>query len=716
MIKRFFELQEKVLGYFKGADIELLKKAYLTAVEAHMGQMRASDEPYITHPLAVAATLAEMKLDEISVAAGLLHDVVEDSSVTIDYIKKEFGEEIGNIVWGVTKISKIPDLDVENAKAETLKKMIIAMTSDVRVILIKLADRMHNIRTLDAFRPDKQRRIAKETLEIYAPIAYRLGMGKIKATLEDSSFPYAYPEEYQKINDEIAGKKVWAIDKLQILQKEIRKILRKYKIRGDIEYRIKREISIFRKIKKQSISLDKVYDFLGLRIITNSIENCYIIMGEIHQKWKHIPSRWRDFINHPKNNGYQSIHTTIIAEIEKKAVMFEIQIRTREMHQIAENGIAAHWKYKEGITFLENDVRLKWFREMIEEHKSNPNPKEFISELKGDLTPNEIYVFTPKGKIISLKSNATPIDFAYAIHTEVGHHCKGAIVNERLTPLKTKLNSGDVVDILTSNNVQPSLDWLKIVSTSKARKKILNFIQKKENLHYIERGKKIWSRILKSYKKKFNLKHTEEELGERIAKLSYPDMDTFFRDLGSNKRILDKKNLKTLFPEIAITKIEPPKKIPKTVSTIHKLINVEGLQDIDVSLARCCSPIKGEKIKGYITKNRGLVIHKENCPNLSHLLPSRQKDVSWNKDEAYSHTVSYTLIADDKPGLLNAISGITADLESNIRNIGMEKISQTTCKVNISFDVSDHKQLNKIIKGFQKIKGVYSIIKKRPTI
>jgi len=710
MIKRFFELQEKVLGYYNNANTDLLKKAYTIAADAHINQKRATDEPYITHPLEVAGTLADMKLDEISIAAALLHDVVEDSDYTIEKITDLFGKEISDIVWGVTKISKISDFDAENAKAETLKKMIIAMTNDVRVIMIKLADRLHNIKTLDALTEEKRKRIARETLDIYAPIAYRLGMGKIKTLLEDISFRYVYPDEYKRINTEIKDKRVWAIPKLEKLKSEIAEILQQYNIAGTIYYRIKREISIYRKLIRQNITVDRVYDLLALRVVTDSIENCYLLMGEIHQHWQYIPARWRDFIATPKSNGYQSIHTTILTGDGGKV---EIQIRTTEMHQIAEEGIAAHWQYKEGLNFLENDVRLQWFRDMIDAHKESSSPKDFLSLVKGDLTPNEIYVFTPKGKVINLKRDSTPIDFAYAIHTEVGSHCKGAFVNEQWVPLRTILNSGDVVEVVTAKNAKPSSDWLKYVVTTKARKKIMSFIQKRENTLFLEKGKKLWGRILREYKKKHNLKFNEEDLKKRIKKLHYNDMETFFREIGSNKKNLDKKSLIHLFPEVSAPEVVPEKKVTQKTSQIYKLVNVEGYQDIDIVFARCCTPIKGDNIAGYITQKRGLVIHRENCSNLKNVFPSRIKSVYWNENNDYSYLVKYDLVVEDRPGILSAVSSITADHHSNIKKIEIEKMSNNLSKIKLAFEVKDTQQLHKIQKELKNSRGVTSVVRKK---
>lgn len=711
MLKYFFELQEKVVSYYPDANTEILKKAYTVAAQAHMHQLRASNEPYIIHPLAVAATLTEMKLDEISIAAAMLHDVVEDTDTTIEEIKKAFGEEISEIVWGVTKISKIQAYDAENAKAETLKKMIVAMTNDVRVILIKLADRLHNIKTLEALPSEKRIRIAKETLEIYAPIAYRLGIGKIKEELENTSFRHAYPEEYERIKGGISSRKIWAHEKLERIKSNLEGILEKFSIKGDISFRIKREISIYRKLLRQNIDLDKVYDLLALRVITDSIEHCYTIMGEIHQRWQHIPSRWRDFIAHPKNNGYQSIHTTIISTDGTK---FEIQIRTRSMHRIAEEGIAAHWKYKEGISFLENDQRLQWFRDMIDTHRHNPNPKDFMSLIKKELTPNEIFVFTPKGKIINLSAGATPIDFAYAIHTEVGNHCKGAIVNEHLVPLRTKLNSGDVVEVETSNSASPSLDWLKFAVTTKARKKITAFIQKQEFQLFLTKGKRVWIKHLRELKRvhKFTLK--EDDVEHRIARLHYKDLDTFLKDLGSGHRILDRKTLKILFPETGPVEVKVPvKQQVKKKSTTYKLVKVEGISGMEITFARCCNPIKGDPVRGYITLNRGMVIHKSDCQNIKNLIPSRLMTVEWNDDNDHVYQVKYDIISMDKPGVLNSISKITTDHNSNIKQISTEPISQNTVKMKMTFEVRDTEQLSKIYKAFTALKDVISVKRRR---
>ncbi len=712
MIKRFFELQEKILSYHPDANTELLKKAYSVAADAHINQRRVSDEPYIVHPLEVAATLADMKLDEISISASLLHDVVEDTDYTIEEINRLFGEEVANIVWGVTKISKLPDFDVENAKAETLKKMIIAMTNDVRVILIKLADRLHNLKTLSVFPQQKQQRIARETLEIYAPIAYRLGMGKIKMDLEDIAFPYAFPEEYAQISKELSNQKKWADERLQEMHDALQRLLGELSIPGSITYRMKREISIYRKLVRQNISLHQVYDLLALRITTDSIANCYAILNGIHHNalWQYIPSRLRDFITAPKANGYQSLHTTVIT---RQGIKFEVQIRTPEMDKIAEEGIAAHWRYKEGISFLENDQRLQWFRDMIEAHRNNPNPKDFLSLVKGELTPNEIYVFTPKGKVINLKAGSSAIDFAFAIHSQVGRHCKSAIVNEQMVPLRTVLNSGDVVEIITDKKSSPTADWLKFTITTRARKKIIAHLQRQENVMAEERGRRLWVKFLRTVKQKHSLKISETELEDRIKKAHFPDLETFYREIGSSKKIFDKLFIKKVFPEIPTPAIsKEPVRNPRGDSN-YKLVSVEGYSDIDITFARCCAPIKGDQIVGYITQKRGLVIHRHNCAKVADVMSTRLKSVTWVENNTHVFLVRFELIVSDKPGMLSKVTGVTAKHKSNIKTISQERISQNVAKVKMVFDVLNTEQLQKIYNDFVGTKGVLSVIRRK---
>lgn len=712
MIKRFFELQEKILNYHPDANTELLKKAYTVAADAHINQKRASNEPYIIHPLEVAATLADMKLDEISIAASLLHDVVEDTDYTIEEIKRLFGEEVAGIVWGVTKISKLPDFDVDNAKAETLKKMIIAMTNDVRVILIKLADRLHNLKTLSVLPQEKRQRIARETLEIYAPIAYRLGMGKIKTDLEDIAFPYAHPDEYREISLELSNQKKWADDRLMEMNEALQRLLMELNVSGETSFRMKREISIYRKLVRQNINLHQVYDLLALRIITDSIANCYALLNGIHHnaQWQYIPSRLRDFITAPKANGYQSLHTTVIT---RQGYKFEIQIRTHEMDKIAEEGIAAHWRYKEGVSFLENDQRLHWFRDMIDAHRNNPNPKDFLSLVKGELTPNEIYVFTPKGKVINLKAGSTAIDFAFAIHSQVGSHCKSAIVNEQMVPLRTVLNSGDVVEIIADKKCNPTADWLKFTTTARARKKIIAYLQRQENALALERGHRLWVKTIRKIKQKYALKIADNDIERRIVPAIFSDIETFYREIGSSRKILDKKLLKKILPEIPAPVIVTSSQKASHIDNRYKLVLVEGYHDIDVSFAKCCTPIKGDDIVGYVTQKRGVVVHRQDCSKITESIESRLKKVNWIEENSHLFLVRYELLVNDNPGILSKVSGVTAKHKSNIRQISLVKISQAVAKIRIVFDVSNTEQLETIYTDFLHTKGVLSVVRRK---
>ncbi|MBN2345883.1 MAG: bifunctional (p)ppGpp synthetase/guanosine-3',5'-bis(diphosphate) 3'-pyrophosphohydrolase, partial [Candidatus Aminicenantes bacterium] len=442
-----------------------------------------------------------------------------------------------------------------------------------------------------------------------------------------------------------------------------------------------------------------------------TVANCYVIMGAIHQQWVHIPSRWRDFITNPKSNFYQSIHTTIIT---REGVKFEIQIRTREMHRNAEEGIAAHWKYKEGLAFLENDYRLEWFREMIETHKTNPDPKEFLSLVKRDLTPNEIYVFTPKGKVLNLKAGSTPVDFAYAIHSEIGDRCRNAVVNEKLVPLRTKLSSGDVVEIITQKDSRPSADWLKFVVTTRAKKRIMAFLQKEEFAVDREKGGRLWRKVLREYARRHRLTFNDQEIERRLRAIHYDDLETFLRDLGSGRKVLDRPALRSLFPEAGAVEIRPGRKAPASRGAEqHKLVRVEGQADVDFTFAKCCHPIKGEEIVGYMTKNRGLVVHRKNCPNVNSEMPSRLKRVSWNEAPEHAYRVKLQLLAADKPGTLSIISGVTAASDSNIKKIELEQASQAVARVTLIFEVRDMFQLNEITRRLKDLPEVYSINRKK---
>src|SRR5215813_7836369 len=505
-LTKFRDLMKRMQESRPQDDLTIVKKAYDYSLKHHDGQTRASGEPYLVHPLEVALVLAEMKMDPVAVAAGLLHDSVEDTSVTIADIRKEFGEQVAHIVEGVTKISKIDFATKEEQQAENLRKMMLAMVDDIRVVLIKLADRLHNMRTLEHLPPDRQQKIAKETLEIYGPIAHRLGMGKIRGELEDLGFRYLDPIGYQQLQTAVEGRRKQGEEFLAKVEKQLRDKLKEAGITAKVESRIKRLFSIHRKLQKQHIQVDQVYDMLAMRVITRSIQDCYAVLGIVHNAWRPVPGRIKDFIAMPRPNLYQSLHTSVISE---EGTPFEIQIRTEEMHKIAEEGIAAHWKYKDGPVSAQDEQRLSWLRQVVEWQRDISDPNEFLSTLKIDLYPEEVYTFTPKGKVVVLPRDSTPIDFAYSVHTEVGHTCVGAKVNGRMVPLRHKLHSGDIVEILTQPGHKPSRDWLAIVKSSRARNKIKHWLNIHQRERAIEIGKKLFEKEARKYR--MSLKQIKDE-------------------------------------------------------------------------------------------------------------------------------------------------------------------------------------------------------------
>jgi len=547
---RFDDILEKVTssGHLSEKDIILLKKAYVFAAAAHKGQVRRSGEPYLSHPLEVTNMLADMGLDKTTLIAGLLHDVLEDTDVTLEELQENFGSEVARLVEGVTKITRVEQTSPETRQAETIRKIILAMTDDLRTIFIKLADRLHNLQTLRFLPETKQRQIARETLEIYAPIANRLGMGRIKAELEDLAFRYVAPQEYFRMAAIVEPMKQQAEPLLLKFKERLARLLQENNIPCEIQTRIKRLYSIYEKMKRRQINFDEVYDFLALRIITDSIRNCYAALGIIHQKWPPIPNRFRDFIAVPKPNLYQSLHTTVITE---DRLTVEIQIRTREMHALAENGIAAHWKYKEGpqAELIQEDRRLEWLREMVELYREQKNPLEFLKVLKTNLVPEEIYVFTPKGKVIALPAGASALDFAFKIHTEIGLHASSAIVNGHPVPLKTLLKPGDIVEIITSPEKQPRRQWLRWVVTSTARHHLKRWLRQKEKARSIELGRRLWERAQRRYELSLKLKEGENGLLVQLSTasgLSFRHLDDFYAALGYGRLVINERFLERL--------------------------------------------------------------------------------------------------------------------------------------------------------------------------
>ncbi len=720
-LTKFRDLMKRMQANRPQDDLTIVKKAYDYSLKNHEGQTRASGEPYLVHPLEVALVLAEMKMDPVAIAAGLLHDSVEDTSVTVADIRKEFGEQVAHIVEGVTKISKIDFATREEQQAENLRKMMLAMVDDIRVVLIKLADRLHNMRTLEHLPPERQHKIAEETLEIYAPIAHRLGMGKIRGELEDLGFRFLDPLGYEQVEKSVNARRKQGEAFLAKMQAIISDKLKEAGIQARVESRIKRLFSIHKKLQRQRIGVDQVYDLCAMRVVTRSLQDCYAVLGIIHNLWRPVPGRIKDFIAMPRPNFYQSLHTSVITE---DGTPFEIQIRTEDMHKMAEEGIAAHWKYKDGPVSAQDEQRLAWLRQVVEWQRDVSDPNEFLSTLKVDLYPEEVYTFTPKGKVVVLPRDATPIDFAYTIHTEVGHTCVGAKVNGRMVPLRHKLHSGDIVEILTQPGHKPSRDWLGLVKSSRSRNKIKHWLNVHQRERAIEIGKKLIEKEARKYR--IALKEIKDEDLLKVANAyGLGKAEDLMSGIGYGKYSA-RQVLARLLPAGATPSIagdiesegltSQPGAIASVVRRVfggdHNAITVRGQGDMLVYRARCCNPIRGESIVGYITRGKGVAVHSVNCPNVTNLMyePERKIDVEWARDDSTptAYPVKLTVYCDDRFGMLKLITGVIGDAQSNIRNIAAHT-ANSQASVEVVLDISDLKHLETIIAGLRKIPGVHEV-------
>jgi guanosine-3',5'-bis(diphosphate) 3'-pyrophosphohydrolase len=716
-VTRFRELMRRMRANRPSDDLELIRKAYEFSQKHHAGQSRASGQPYLVHPLEVALVLAEMKMDPVAIAAGLLHDSVEDTSVTVVDIRKEFGEQVAHIVEGVTKISAIDFATREEQQAENLRKMMLAMVDDIRVVLIKLADRLHNMRTLEHLPPDRQQKIARETLEIYAPIAHRLGMGKIRGELEDLGFRYVDPIGYQQVDDAVEARRKAGEAFLARVETVFRDKLKEAGITASVESRIKRLYSIHKKLQRQHITVEQVYDLYAMRVITQSIQDCYAVLGIIHNLWRPVPGRIKDFIAMPRPNLYQSLHTSVISE---EGTPFEVQIRTEEMHKMAEEGIAAHWKYKDGPVSAQDEQRLAWLRQVVEWQRDVSDPSEFLSTLKIDLYPEEVYTFTPKGKVVVLPRDSSPIDFAYSVHTEVGHSCVGAKVNGRMVPLRFKLHSGDIVEILTQTGHKPSRDWLAIAKSSRARNKIKHWLNVHQRERAIEIGRKLIEKEARKYR--VSLKDIKDEELQKIASdYGAGRPDDLMAGIGygkySARQILGRMAPAAGTP-LADEEQEKPSGLASVVRRVfggdqnNNAIRVKGHGDLLVYRARCCNPIRGEAIVGYVTRGKGVAVHAVNCPNVTNLLyePERKIDVEWAQDDGTpsAYPVKLTVFCDDRFGMLKQITAVISDTQTNIRNIEA-RTNNGQANVDIVLDIADLKHLENIVNGVRKIPGVHDV-------
>ena len=711
---RFEDLLERVRSYTSDEEREFLRRAYVFSALEHKGQVRHSGEPYLVHPLEVASILADMRLDPVAIAAGLLHDVVEDTLTTIEKIQEHFGAEVAHVVEGVTKISAIPFSSSEERQAENFRKMLLAMVDDIRVILVTLADRLHNMRTLEHMTEDQRVRTAQETLDIYAPIANRLGMSKIKNELEDLSFKYLDPIGYEGLTAKVESRRRAVEVEIDDLKKTITAKLSEAQVPVlHVDGRLKRLYSISQKLKRQRIELDQVYDFVALRIITDSVKDCYAALGIIHQTWSPVPGRIKDFIAMPRPNGYQALHTSVISE---RGVPFEVQIRTEEMHRHAEEGIAAHWKYKEGRIGDHRDERhFQWIRQLLEVQQEVRDPHEFIQNLKVDLYPEEVYIFTPKGQVKAFPRGATSVDFAYAIHTDIGHQCVGARVNGKMVPLRTRLRNGDIVEIMTNAGHKPSRDWLNFVVTSRARGKIKHFVQGEERARSVELGRK----LLEKEARRFDLNPNTLLETEAFKKLSadYGPGDEIFAEIGYGK-VQPRKVMARLVPQeqLAEKPAEPAAAAPATVrrpaAAGEDKIKVRGIDDLMVVRARCCNPIRGEAIVGYITRGKGVSVHSAACPNVTNLLydPERRIDVEWDQEaDASRYIVRLTMQVEDRKGILADVSSKIADINTNITSVEATTDEDHGGRINMAVEIKDVKHLEKVIKLLRGVEGVLDV-------
>jgi len=729
---RFNQMLELVHANRPQDDLNLIRWAWIFCVQHHSGQKRASGEPYIIHPLEVAMVLAEWKMDSTAIAAGLLHDAVEDTDVTPQDIAKRFGDQVAHIVEGVTKLDKIKFANREDHQAENIRKMLLAMVTDVRVVIIKLADRLHNMRTLEHLKPEKQQRIARETLEVYAPLAHRLGMGKLRGELEDLAFRYTDPFVYTQLTTEVDSLRGEGEAFLTRIVGTLEAKLSEANIKARVESRIKRLFSIQQKLQAHSIPVDQVYDLFAIRVITQSEQDCYAVLGLLHSAWRPVPGRFKDFIAMPRPNMYQSLHTTLIAE---GAHQFEVQIRTEDMHEVAEEGIAAHWKYKASDNVSAADEqRLAWVRQLMEWQREMSDPNEFMSTLRIDLYPAEVYTFTPKGKVIVLPKDGTPIDFAYAIHTDVGHATTAAKVNGRIVPLRHKLRNGDIVEITTQTGHNPSRDWLSFAKSSRARNKIKHWLNENQRTRAIEIGTKLLDREARKYK-------------ISLHKYATADFDRIANDygLGNEQDLLAGIGFGKYSTRQVLNKLEPgatmaaenPAADPTTPgNTLAHMsdavkrvffgrgadsLQVEGQDDLLVYRARCCNPIRGEEIIGYVTRGKGVAVHARSCPNVQNLLyeADRRIEVEWgdparaasapNAPKPTTYPVKLTVVCDDRAGLLKEFTAIISEDGTNIRSLDTKPAVDGVVNVDFVIETVDLRHLTRLSQNLRKVPGVRDV-------
>jgi guanosine-3',5'-bis(diphosphate) 3'-pyrophosphohydrolase len=708
-------LKQKVASYLPAADLQVIDAAFDFARHAHNGQYRKSGEEYIRHPLAVASILADLGLDVATIVAGILHDTVEDTHVTLADLEAQFGHEVASLVDGVTKLEKVDFSSKEEAQLESLRKMFLAMAKDLRVVLIKLADRLHNMRTLKHQREEKQKLIAQETLEIYAPLAHRLGISEVKWELEDLSLRYMDPERYQQVAQMVARKREERNQLVRQLMDQLRDRLNELGIQADISGRPKHFYSIHKKLLRNGNDITQIYDLIAVRVIVDEVKDCYGVLGAIHSYWRPLPGRFKDYIATPKPNMYQSLHTTVIGPHGEP---FEIQIRTWEMHRTSEHGIAAHWRYKDGKTDKDFDSKLSWLRSLLEWQAEFRDAKEFVESVKVDIFADQVFVFTPKGKVIDLPAQATPIDFAFAIHSDVGYRCVGAKVNGKIAPLDSTLKNGDIVEILTSKNSPgPSVDWLKIVKTSGAKNKIRQFFKRERREENLNKGEE----LLKHEIKKSGLEPHElmksEWVEEAVRRANMQSLDEMLVAIGvgtlSAATVVSR--LRELY-EREKRENEPP--TPKLENREwegygkpSQGVRIKGVDNLLIRFSRCCNPVPGDPIIGYITRGRGVAVHRINCPNMEQFArePDRLIEVVWAENYKAAHPVEVQISAIDRAGLVADVAGAIADTHLSMLSISAKKLKNKMATVDLVLEVKDVSQLDFVLSKLRRIKDVIHV-------
>jgi len=707
---RITDILDRISAYHPGADLEIVERAYIYSARMHEGQVRLSGEPYLSHPLEVAGLLTELKLDTVSVAAGLLHDVPEDTKASLEDIAEMFGSDVAHIVGGVTKLSRLPFRSSEARQAESIRKMILAMADDIRVILIKLCDRLHNMRTLKYQTEDKQIRIAQETLDIYAPIANRLGINWIKNELEDIAFMYLFPHEYREIANKVTRKKEEQGEYVEKVKEIILKRMAEAHLDCEVEGRHKHFYGIYHKMMVQQIKFEDVYDILAFRIICHTIPQCYEALGLIHSFWKPIPKRFKDYIAMPKPNMYQSLHTTVIGPFRERV---EIQIRTKEMDRVARNGIAAHWQYKEGKTFDEKTSQaFTWLRKLVKEQEYLKDPDEFMETVRIELFPDEVYVFTPRGDVLTLPKGATPVDFAYAIHSEVGNQCLGAKVDGRIVPLKYQLKTGEMVEIITSPHHKPSKDWLSFVKTAKARSRIRQHIKTTERKRSLTLGHDMCEKIFRKHNLNLAKLMKSGEIQKACTELGYKAADDLIAAVGYGK-VTPLQVVRYFVPrselkekrETIVEKLKQRIRGKKPKSGIL----VKGLDGILIRYGKCCNPLPGDPVVGYITRGQGVTVHRTTCPHALSMDPARRIELEWAPDTDEVYPVRIHVLGHDRIGLLANITAALSETEANILEASVNTRADKRADCYFTISVVDAKHLEKIMKSVKKIKNVIKV-------